>query len=311
MKEKYTTTTEFYNAKVVHDIMYNETVQIVSIFKDYLILDDLTEFLKRPYSIEESKQKLPKMIKFYESYSNSIPNYANLPENKFIFKNIAKKQKAAEEKHRYLLIQKSQKKPSEAEHAKMMSSIMSEERLFDQKFIEEVKNQKYLKDKKNYKRMKLSGILDSFLQNSSVMINTSQQSNMKETTGSIFSKVNESSRIIPEKTLKILEKEPDLKFSAQVLHQRMYNKLATDPETKKVLILNIQRKLLDKRRKDIAKAKAEKRESRKKAQDKKIIIKSSKEKLFQKGGKRISIDDRDRFIQTISKIKTRNANLTQ
>lgn len=70
--------------------MYNESVQIVSIFKDYLIMDDLTEFLKRPYSDEECHQKLPKMIRFYESYASMIPNYAILPENKYIFKNIAK-----------------------------------------------------------------------------------------------------------------------------------------------------------------------------------------------------------------------------
>lgn len=226
--------------------------------------------------------------------------------------NIAKKQKAAEEKHRYLMLRKSQKKPSEAEHARMMSSIMSEERLFDQKFIEEVKKTSYLPENKEYKKMKLSRILDSFLQSSSVMGNITLNTNAREVTASLFSKATESSKMIPEvKTLQCLEKDPDLKFSAQILHQRMNNKLATDPETTKVLILNIQRKLIEKKRKEIAKAKAAKREAKRKNLDKKIAIKSSKEKLFQKGSKRISIDERERFIQTVSKIKSRNANLTQ
>lgn len=51
--DKHTTTSEFYNAKLIHDIMYNENNKVVSIFKDYLILDDLTEFLKRSYDNEE------------------------------------------------------------------------------------------------------------------------------------------------------------------------------------------------------------------------------------------------------------------
>ena len=224
---------------------------------------------------------------------------------------LLNKQKAAEEKHKFLLLKKSQKKLTEEEHNRMMNSIMAEDRLFDQKFIEDVKNQSYLPEKKEYNKMKLSRILDSFMNNSSRLSNTSQLSQFMEMTGSLFSKINESSTSIPQRTLQALEKEPDFKFSAEVLHQRVYNKLAADPETSKVLILNIQRKLLEKKRREIERAKAEKREAKRKAADKKIVLKSSKEKLFQKGARKISIDDRDRFIQTISKIKTRNATLTQ
>ena len=90
LREKYTTTTEFYNSRVVHDIMYNENNQIVWIFKDYLILDDLTEFLKRYYYKDENVMRLPKIFKFYNSITGSYPNYAVLPENKYMFKNIGK-----------------------------------------------------------------------------------------------------------------------------------------------------------------------------------------------------------------------------
>lgn len=45
--------------------------------------------------------------------------------------------------------------------------------------------------------------------------------------------------------------------------------------------------------------------------DKKIVIRTSKDKLFQKGSKRISIDHTDKFIKTINKLKSRNSVLTQ
>jgi hypothetical protein len=90
LREKYTTTTEFYEAKIVHDIMYNENTRIVSVFKDYLIMDDLTEFMKRWYEEDDSQSRLPKIFKFYSSYSKVTPNYAVLPENKHLLKNLTK-----------------------------------------------------------------------------------------------------------------------------------------------------------------------------------------------------------------------------
>ena len=45
--------------------MYNETRKIVSIFKDYLIYDDYSEYLKRFYSEKESEARLPRAFDFY------------------------------------------------------------------------------------------------------------------------------------------------------------------------------------------------------------------------------------------------------
>lgn len=36
---------------------------------------------------------MPWIIEFYEKYSKVFPNYVNLPENKYMFKNIEWKQK--------------------------------------------------------------------------------------------------------------------------------------------------------------------------------------------------------------------------
>lgn len=49
LSRKYMTSKEFYNIKIVNDIIYNEPTHMVAIFKDYLIYDDLSEFLKRYY----------------------------------------------------------------------------------------------------------------------------------------------------------------------------------------------------------------------------------------------------------------------
>ena len=48
--------------KVVDDIIYNEEMHVVSVFKDYLIYDDIGEFLKRHYFTEESKFRLVRLV---------------------------------------------------------------------------------------------------------------------------------------------------------------------------------------------------------------------------------------------------------
>ena len=49
---------DYYNVKVVNDIIYNDETHLVSMFKDYLILDDISEFLKRKYRLDESVPRL-------------------------------------------------------------------------------------------------------------------------------------------------------------------------------------------------------------------------------------------------------------
>ena len=50
LEKKYLTSWEYYNSKIISDIIYNENTHIVSVFKDYLIFDDVSEFLKRSYT---------------------------------------------------------------------------------------------------------------------------------------------------------------------------------------------------------------------------------------------------------------------
>ena len=82
-----------YSSLCINNLMFNEHCQVVARFKDFLILDDMTEFLRRFYSRKELKKRLIKIFNFYESYSKIFPNYMILPESKYLYRNIRRKQK--------------------------------------------------------------------------------------------------------------------------------------------------------------------------------------------------------------------------
>lgn len=75
--------------------MYNEPRHLVSIFKDYLILDDQSEYLKRWYTQSEAMERLPRAFAFYATYNKVFPTFVALGrlECQFMFKNIERKQK--------------------------------------------------------------------------------------------------------------------------------------------------------------------------------------------------------------------------
>ena len=91
--DKYYHDKNFYNSKVIEDIINNESTHIVAEFKDYLIYGDDSEFFQKMYNIKESRKYLPKIFNYYESCSVIFPNYVILHESKYIYKNIQKKQK--------------------------------------------------------------------------------------------------------------------------------------------------------------------------------------------------------------------------
>ena len=61
---------ESHSIEVMNEIIYNEKAHIVAIFKDYLIYDDVSEFLKRQYKVEECTSRIPKICQFYD-YCNA------------------------------------------------------------------------------------------------------------------------------------------------------------------------------------------------------------------------------------------------
>lgn len=93
LRKKYLLKNDYYGAVIINNIIYNEKTHLVAKFKDYLIEDDFSEFLKRYYRKLESVFRLPKYLEYYEKFSKIFPNYTALKEAKYIYKNIHKKQK--------------------------------------------------------------------------------------------------------------------------------------------------------------------------------------------------------------------------
>ena len=92
-KKTYSNDLNFYNIKIINEIISNENTHIVSEFKDYLIEGDYSEFLQKYYNKKEIFESLPKIFDYYENCSVIFPNYIILPESKYLYKNIQKKQR--------------------------------------------------------------------------------------------------------------------------------------------------------------------------------------------------------------------------
>ena len=88
----YSNDKDIYYIKVIDDIISNENTHVVAEFKDYLIKGDDSEFLQRYYGLSKIYKYLPKIYEYYQSCSVIFPNYVVLPESKYIYKNIQKKQ---------------------------------------------------------------------------------------------------------------------------------------------------------------------------------------------------------------------------
>lgn len=84
--EKYRASIDIYNVKVINEIIFNRPVRITSIFKDYLVHDEVAEFLKRSYPLEEIPAKMRRLVEFFNSYFKVFPNYINLGEKSFMYK---------------------------------------------------------------------------------------------------------------------------------------------------------------------------------------------------------------------------------
>ena len=91
--KKYLITKDKYDINIITNILYNEKTKIVCTFKETLIYDDPGEFLKRFYNLNECFYKIKIYCEHYHKNRKNFPNYINLPESKYIFKNIKKKQK--------------------------------------------------------------------------------------------------------------------------------------------------------------------------------------------------------------------------
>eukprot|EP00826_Nyctotherus_ovalis_P022663 TRINITY_DN1751_c0_g2_i1.p1 TRINITY_DN1751_c0_g2~~TRINITY_DN1751_c0_g2_i1.p1 ORF type:complete len:354 (+),score=82.07 TRINITY_DN1751_c0_g2_i1:142-1203(+) len=73
--------------------MNDEPTHIVSVFKEYLIQDDVTEFCRQFYTLSDSTKCLNSITFYHSKYSKVFPNYFRLDLKRHMFRNIRRKQK--------------------------------------------------------------------------------------------------------------------------------------------------------------------------------------------------------------------------
>ena len=95
--EKHRQSIDIYNCRMVNDITFNRPNILTTYFKDYLVYDEISEFLKRYYRVSESTPKLSRLFDFYNQYYKVFPNYILLRERQFMYKNIERKQRHIDE----------------------------------------------------------------------------------------------------------------------------------------------------------------------------------------------------------------------
>ena len=133
----YQTKENFYNIKIINEIINNENSRIVSKFKEFLIKDDLNEFISRFYKKNKSISILKEIFHYYKIYSCVYPNYILLTEKKYIYNNIKKKQKIID-----LQEQEEQKNYRKNKIKLTNKNFHNEEQIvFDSKIIDSILNQ--------------------------------------------------------------------------------------------------------------------------------------------------------------------------
>ena len=76
--KKYTTITQKYHIFIINSIIFDQRIHKVAVFKNNLLWDESSEFLKRFYKIKESIERIPKISEYYENYTLFPPVYFGL-----------------------------------------------------------------------------------------------------------------------------------------------------------------------------------------------------------------------------------------
>ena len=139
-KKTYSNDKDFYNIKIINDIITNENSHVVAEFKDYLIKGDDSEFLQKLYLLKESIDLIPKISEYYENCSIIFPNYVILAESKYIYKNIQRKQRIID--HQQDINQELKKKFLKKKKIKSLNNKNdNDDIVFDDKVIDSILNQ--------------------------------------------------------------------------------------------------------------------------------------------------------------------------
>ena len=141
-----------YDIQIIENIMCNDACHIVAVFKDYLIADDNSEYLRRIYKKNESIPRLIKLFSYYEETSVIFPNYTPLVESKYLYNNVIRKQRVIDEQqnleeYKKYLENKEKKKSKKNSPLKAIENIFKQDsdeeedsKVFNSKAYDEILN---------------------------------------------------------------------------------------------------------------------------------------------------------------------------
>ena len=76
--KKYSTNKKKYQIYIINSIIFDQRIHKVAVFKNNLLWDESSEFLKRFYKGKESTERIPKISEYYEKYTLFSPIYFGL-----------------------------------------------------------------------------------------------------------------------------------------------------------------------------------------------------------------------------------------
>ena len=86
IKKKYDSNKKAYEKIIINILLNNVNCHLVSVFKEKMLTDYVDEFLRRKYSSEESKERIPKFAVYYKNYLLFFckPTFSNFAINDII-----------------------------------------------------------------------------------------------------------------------------------------------------------------------------------------------------------------------------------
>ena len=129
--KKYNSTPTHYNKLQISNILRNSNTHLVSLFKEYLFLNDISEFITFYFTLYESKKILKVILSIYQKTTYLFPNYTQLHEYKYIYNKIYLKQKLIDyledmEKYEKMNMKNSTKKNSNLLDSEIYNKILLE-----------------------------------------------------------------------------------------------------------------------------------------------------------------------------------------
>ena len=73
--KRHNISSKTFNKYIINDIIFDHRNHIVAVFKNYLLWDETSEFLKKYYKKKDIFGRLPKISEYYEQYTLFTPNY--------------------------------------------------------------------------------------------------------------------------------------------------------------------------------------------------------------------------------------------